>query len=242
MKKFLFCIFFGFIFKSNAQEINSDYFNNFRRVSDINDNGSISNIKNFENIQTNSLSGRYFFTDKFSLGIGLNYRLNKKIVGFDFDADLYDDYYIYNTDKNVELYFSPTFKLPIKKIKGLGQYSPELFFSYCIGIGALSNEGYRVFYYFAPNDYGSFYLPEFQEITIPSFFQLQASVPLKNIYTLNISLRGAQRNLNQLDYDDFDLFQIRPVQVGFGIGYKFNSFKSRNTNKSRNTKGTREVI
>jgi len=231
MKKFLFCLFFGFIFKSNAQEINIDYFNNFRRVSEINDSFSISNIKNFENIQTQSLSGRYYFTDKFSLGIGLNYWLNKKIYSIDFNTS--DDYYFYKTDKNIELFFSPTFKLPTKKIKGLGQYSPELFFSYCIGIGK-SNSERKLLY--VPNNLQVIYNPNYQEVTIPSFFQLQASVPLKNIYSLNISLRGAQRNLNQLDYDDFDLFQIRPVQVGFGIGYKFNSFKS------RNTKGTREVI
>ncbi|MBM3455879.1 MAG: hypothetical protein FJX80_12145 [Bacteroidetes bacterium] len=232
MKNFLFCLFFGFIFKSNAQEINFDYFNNFRRVSEINDGGDGSNVKNFGNIQARSLSGRYYFTDKFSLGIGLNYSLNKYI-----DSDLYWDsiernYLFTNRTKNFQLYFSPTFKLPIKKIKGLGQYSPELFFSYCIGIGNERRERYD--YVRAPTGYILKQRPDYQQVTIPSFYQLHASVPLKNSFSLNISLRGAQRDLSNLQY--YDLFEIRPVQVGFGIGYKFNSFKS------RNTKGTREVI
>ena len=194
MKNFLFCLFFGFIFKSNAQEINVDYFNNFRSKGFY-----------FGNIQTQSLSGRYYYTDKFSLGIGLNYGLNKYFY------DPYSFSYVNVINKTIGLNFSPTFKLPINKIKGLGQYLPELFFSYCIGIG---------------KSYVSFlnlYSPtgvevNYQEVTIPSFFQLHASVPLKNSFSLNISLRGAQKDLNNLDDH---LFAIRPVQVGFGIGYKF---------------------
>jgi len=227
MKNFLFCLFFGFIFKSNAQEINVDYFNNFGK--EINGVGNSSNVKNYGNIQTQSLSGRYHFTDKYSIGIGLNYGLNKIIVGWDFDGDSFNDYHIDFRNNNFELYFSPTFKIPTKKIKKLEQYLPELFFSYCIGIGKSST---KVYHESEPSVY--YLTDEFQDVTIPSFFQLQASVPLNNSFSLNISMRGAQRNLDLLKY--YDLFAIRPVQVGFGIGYKFNSFKS------RNTKGTREVI
>jgi len=234
MKNFLFYLFFGFIFKSNAQEINVDYFNNFRRAGVIFFDSIISsNVKNFGNIQTQSLSGRYYYSDKFSLGIGLNYRLNKNI--FFLQGNFIQGIYIFNfNNKNIVLNFSPTFKLPIKKIKGLGQYSPELFFSYCIGIG---KSHIPVLNVYSP----TFFTVDYEQVvTIPSFFQLHASVPLKNSFSLNknsfslnISLRGAQKDLNNLDDD---LFAIRPVQVGFGIGYKFNSFKS------RNTKGTREVI
>jgi len=235
MKKFLFCLFFGFIFKSNAQEINVDYFNNFRRVSEINDGGDSSNVKNFGNIQTQSLSGRYYFTDKFSLGIGLNYSLNKYIFSYLYWDSIERNSLFTNGKKNFHLYISPTFKLPTKKIKGLGQYSPELFFSYCIGIGRETGEDY--YYIQTPIGIERMLRGNYADVSIPSFFQLQASVPLKNSFSLNISLRSAQRNLKYLEYyADYDLFQIRPVQVGFGIGYKFNSFKS------RNTKGTREVI
>jgi len=222
MKNFLFCLFFGFIFKSNAQEINVDYFNNFRAKLFVNDTTGNYQETYLSNIQTQSLSGRYYFTDKFSLGVGINYSLTKIDYGNNFSATS-------KTTETTFLCFSPTLKLPIKKIKGLGQNSPDLFFSYSFGIGKEYKKGKNLYFWD-----GYDIVDAIDYAFIPSFFQLHASFPLKNSFFLNISLRGAQRDL--LNLNDYDLFAIRPVQVGFGIGYNWDFIKS------RITKGTREVI